>query len=254
MRPEFEDFAPKCSERVRIKTGLNAYTYSPVLLLHQPHGHGQGHCKPFAAQYCFKHTTRLQYTSIFSNKCFVCECTRMPHQLRATPHLHSVETRCDKRIGFVIGHVFGNHQHPHVPGNHPAIWKVTEFACCTPHKIFLINDENITIKKYSSFCLSLSLFFLSRAEFSGVLSISVSSFFLTNMLRLHSESISLEHYETDKNCFFCKRRREETTKPRHHQNQHLRAEKSFKKKTPNCLCPFAQFCRKNLQLRVESNI
>ena len=153
----------------------------------------------------------------------------MPHQLRATPHLHSVETRCDKRIGFVIGHVFGNHQHPHVPGNHPAIWKVTEFACCTPHKIFLINDENITIKKYSSFCLSLSLFFLSRAEFSGVLSISVSSFFLTNMLRLHSESISLEHYETDKNCFFCKRRREETTKPRHHQNQHLRAEKSLKK-------------------------
>jgi hypothetical protein len=60
----------------------------------------------------------------------------MPHQLRATPHLHSVETRCDKRIGFVIGHVFGNHQHPHVPGNHPAIWKVTEFARCTPHNFF----------------------------------------------------------------------------------------------------------------------
>lgn len=177
MRPEFEDFAPKCSERVRIKTGLNAYTYSPVLLLHQPHGHGQGHCKPFAAQYCFKHTTRLQYTSIFSNKCFVCECTRMPHQLRATPHLHSVETRCDKRIGFVIGHVFGNHQHPHVPGNHPAIWKVTEFACCTPHKIFLINDENITIKKYSSFCLSLSFFYL--AQNSPAFSRSVFPVFFT---------------------------------------------------------------------------
>lgn len=227
MRPEFEDLAPKCSERVRIKTGLNAYTYSPVLFLHQPHGHGQGHCKPFAAQYCFKHTTGLQYTSISSNKCFVCECARMPHQLRATPHLHSVETRCDKRIGFVIGHVFGNHQHPHVPGNHPAIWKVTEFARCTPHIFFLINDENITIKKYSSFCLSLSFFFSRR-----ILRRSPDQcfqFFSHKHVAIALGSNQSPTLRNGQKLFFLQRKREETTKPRHHQNQHLRAEKSFKK-------------------------